>query len=107
MEVTEETEREVLLPHEEEKEAEELTVINEEMNNKSCTDSVIETVVDETALLCVEEVPVYAREIAIATGYRSCLDYPGCIRSIFRLHNETVAQQFYKQTDNRLCYQIQ
>jgi len=86
MEVTEETEREVLLPHEEE----ELTVINEETNNKSCTDSVIETVVDETALLCVEEVPVYAREIAIATGYRSCLDYPGCIRSIFRLHNETV-----------------
>jgi len=41
-------------------------------------------------LLTVNEVPDYAKETSITTGYRTCLDYGGCFRSIFWLHNETV-----------------
>lgn len=41
-------------------------------------------------LLSVADVPDYAKESSITTGYRSPLDYQGCFRSIFWLHNETV-----------------
>jgi len=41
-------------------------------------------------LLHVNEVPEYAQEKDIKTGYRDSLDYMGCIGSIFCLHNETV-----------------
>ena len=43
-----------------------------------------------TELLTVKEVPDFAKEFSIETGYRACLGYDGCIRSIFKLHNETV-----------------
>ena len=43
-----------------------------------------------TQLLSVQEVPEFAKEISIETGYRACLGYDGCIKSIFKLHNETV-----------------
>ena len=43
-----------------------------------------------TELLSVQEVPDFAKEISIETGYRACLGYDGCIKSIFKLHNETV-----------------
>jgi len=41
-------------------------------------------------LLDIADVPEYAKENAITTGYRRPLDYLGCVRSILRLHNETV-----------------
>lgn len=42
-------------------------------------------------LLTVHDVPDFAKEISINTGYRSvCLGYQGCVQSIFSLHNETV-----------------
>ena len=41
-------------------------------------------------LLTVQEVPDFAKEFSIETGYRACLGYDGCIKSIFKLHNETV-----------------
>ena len=41
-------------------------------------------------LLTHRDVPDFAREISIHTGYRSELGYDGCIRSILSLHNETV-----------------
>ena len=41
-------------------------------------------------LLNVTNVPDYAKEMSITTGYRTTLDYNGCFRSIFWLHNETV-----------------
>merc|ERR1712066_995349 len=45
----------------------------------------------QTELLNVKDVPDYVKEISINTGYRSaCLGYHGCIKSIFKLHNETV-----------------
>jgi len=41
-------------------------------------------------LLNIKDVPDYAKEEDITTGYRKPLDYQGCIRSILWLHNETV-----------------
>jgi len=41
-------------------------------------------------LLSINEVPDYAKEDSITTGYRKQLDYRGCVLSMFRLHNETV-----------------
>ena len=41
-------------------------------------------------LLTVEEVPDFLKEISITSGYRACTGYHGCIKSIFKLHNETV-----------------
>ena len=43
-----------------------------------------------TELLTVQEVPDCAKEFSIETGYRACLGYDDCIKSIFKLHNETV-----------------
>ena len=41
-------------------------------------------------LLSINDVPDYAKEDSITTGYRKQLDYGGCVLSMFRLHNETV-----------------
>ena len=41
-------------------------------------------------LLSINDVPDYAKEDSITTGYRKQLDYRGCVLSMFRLHNETV-----------------
>jgi len=45
---------------------------------------------NEYELLAVADVPDYAKEISITTGYRRPLDYSGCLRSILWLHNETL-----------------
>ena len=44
----------------------------------------------EFPLLTVQQVPEQHKEISIISGYRQRLDYEDCLRSIFRLHNETV-----------------
>ena len=44
----------------------------------------------EFRLLKVQEVPDHHKEISIFGGYRQRLEYKDCLRSIFRLHNETV-----------------
>ncbi|XP_023344521.1 progestin and adipoQ receptor family member 3 [Eurytemora carolleeae] len=41
-------------------------------------------------LLKGKDVPVFVREDSIYTGYRTTLGYTECIKSVFRLHNETV-----------------
>jgi len=46
--------------------------------------------VSSSRLLKCTEVPSYVREISISTGYRDTLSYKDCVKSIFRLHNETV-----------------
>ena len=44
----------------------------------------------EFPLLTVQQVPEQHKEISIISGYRQRLEYEDCLRSIFRLHNETV-----------------
>ena len=41
-------------------------------------------------LLSVQQVPEHHKEISIYSGYRKRLEYQDCIKSIFKLHNETV-----------------
>lgn len=45
---------------------------------------------EDFKLLNVQEVPDHHKEISIITGYRQRLEYQDCIKSIFKLHNETV-----------------
>lgn len=59
-------------------------------DNIDCDNLVIEATTISFKLLTVTEVPDYAKEASITTGYRTSLDYAGCFRSIFRLHNETI-----------------
>ena len=58
--------------------------------DKEILDSEDATEEDYYDLLDIAEVPDYAKEEAITTGYRKPLDYLGCVRSILWLHNETV-----------------
>jgi len=41
-------------------------------------------------LLSVQQVPDHHKEISIYSGYRRRLEYQDCLKSIFKLHNETV-----------------
>ena len=41
-------------------------------------------------LLHVHDVPDHHKEISILTGYRQRLEYSDCMKSIFKLHNETI-----------------
>ena len=45
---------------------------------------------EDFKLLNVQDVPDHHKEISIITGYRQRLEYQDCIKSIFKLHNETV-----------------
>ena len=41
-------------------------------------------------LLSVQQVPNHHKKISIYSGYRKRLEYQDCLKSIFKLHNETV-----------------
>ena len=63
---------------------------NTNTNNNTNTNTNNSNSSKEFPLLTVQQVPEQHKEISIISGYRQRLDYEDCLRSIFRLHNETV-----------------
>ena len=60
-------------------------------DSETVTEAMEETLkTEDFKLLNVQEVPDHHKEISIITGYRQRLEYQECIKSIFKLHNETV-----------------